>query len=128
LRLKFDWGLCNVVLVPTTKQVLFQICVSECPTVNFIYKPGSSGSQFSSVYCKDTYASSQVCHNMLYHYCLHMRSTLCNYCLHMRSTLYNYCLHTRWTSKVVNPRMVVFHEGKHPLQGWQFDTHLVWRQ
>ena len=133
LRIKFNWVLCNVVLVTITKQILFQICVSECPNVNFVYNPfNDNGSQFTnhSVYCKDTYVSTEVCHSTLYNYFLHMRSTICNYCLHYhtRSTLYNYCLHMRSTSKVVNPKMVVFHEGKHSLQGWQFDAHLVWRQ
>ena len=32
-------------------------------------------------------------------------------CNWYKQTIYNYCLHMRWSSKVVNPRVVVFHEG-----------------
>lgn len=35
-----------------------QICVSECPTVNFVSIPLLPSSQFDSVYCKDTYDAS----------------------------------------------------------------------
>ncbi|CAG2231425.1 SLC44A2_4_5 [Mytilus edulis] len=39
-----------------------QICVSQCPDANFIYKPEplGDGTQFNSVYCKDSYASQSL--------------------------------------------------------------------
>ncbi|XP_076091061.1 choline transporter-like protein 2 [Mytilus galloprovincialis] len=39
-----------------------QICVSQCPDANFIYKPAplGDGTQFNSVYCKDSYASQSL--------------------------------------------------------------------
>lgn len=50
----------KAILWRLNKIYLFQICVSQCPTENFILNPAGASNQFNSMYCRNSYDTSQV--------------------------------------------------------------------
>jgi hypothetical protein len=73
-------------------------------------------------YLTCSYLLIQLCQFHRKQATFHMHSTWVTSWLLWNYTIYNYCLHTMWTSKVVNPRVVIFSESPIENNLWRVDN------